>query len=196
MLPVLTLCDHHSIAQYRSYPSWGKFLHRCNKLHLLVRCIACCLKEIVVQALHRNHAAPSGCYITGDPSIGYTLHFRATDASAAEVNKMRRFRDLCNAGASVIARGAQAVTLLAQPQAPPQPAARESLLPTVCLCHGCLNLCAGTSTCGDAHKCRHKLCFSTLYAHLHLANMGVSITLRHADLQCVLSIDQLLLLLC
>ncbi|DBA84967.1 TPA: hypothetical protein ACH3X2_005708 [Trebouxia sp. C0005] len=67
-------------------------------------------------ALHRNHAAPSGCYITGDPSIGYTLHFRATDASAAEVNKMRRFTDLCNAGASVIARGAQAVTLLAQPQ--------------------------------------------------------------------------------
>ena len=36
---------------------------------------------------------------------------------------MRRFTDLCNAGASVIARGAQAVTMLAQPQPSPQPAA-------------------------------------------------------------------------
>ncbi len=79
----------------------------------------------MLQALHRNHAAPSGCYITGDPSIGYTLHFRAKDASAGEVNKMRRFTDLCNAGASVIARGAQAVTLLNQPQPSPQPAASK-----------------------------------------------------------------------
>ena len=74
----------------------------------------------MLQALHRQHAAPSGCYITGDPSIGYSLYFRAKDASAGEVSKMRHFTDLCNAGASVIARGAQAITLLSQPQAPQQ----------------------------------------------------------------------------
>ena len=67
-----------------------------------------------MQALHRNHAAPNGCYITGDPSVGYAMHLRAVDATAAEVNKMRRFTDLCNAGASVIARGAAAVTMLGQ----------------------------------------------------------------------------------
>lgn len=69
---------------------------------------------MLLQALHRNHAAPSGCYITGDPSVGYALHLRATDATANEINKMRRFTDLCNAGASVIARGAAAVTPLGQ----------------------------------------------------------------------------------
>ena len=67
-----------------------------------------------MQALHRNHAAPNGCYITGDPSVGYAMHLRAVDATAAEVNKMRKFTDLCNAGASVIARGAAAVTMLGQ----------------------------------------------------------------------------------
>ena len=79
-----------------------------------------------MQALHRNHAAPSGALITGDPSVGYTLHFRAKDASAAEVNKMRRFADLCNAGASVIARGAQAHILLGQSQIQDPPQANAS----------------------------------------------------------------------
>lgn len=73
-----------------------------------------------VQALHRNHAAPSGCYISGDPSIGFTMHLRAIDATAAEVSKLHRFTSLCNAGASVIARGAQASTMLAQTPGPLQ----------------------------------------------------------------------------
>lgn len=76
-------------------------------------------------ALHRNHSPPSGCYITGDPSVGYAMHLRALDATANEVNKMRKFTDLCNAGASVIARGAASLTMLGQsttgPQASPQP---------------------------------------------------------------------------
>lgn len=67
-----------------------------------------------LQALHRNHSPPSGCYITGDPSVGYAMHLRALDATANEVNKMRKFTDLCNAGASVIARGAASVTMLGQ----------------------------------------------------------------------------------
>ncbi|KAL3161075.1 hypothetical protein ABBQ38_009458 [Trebouxia sp. C0009 RCD-2024] len=71
-------------------------------------------------ALHRNHAPPTGCYITGDPSIGYTMYLRAIDATATEVAKLRRFTSLCNAGASVIARGAQASTILAQAPGPLQ----------------------------------------------------------------------------
>ena len=81
----------------------------------------------LLQALHRNHAPPSGCYITGDPSVGYALHLRALDATATEVNKMRRFTDLCNAGASVIARGAAAVTMLGQAPA-------GQLMPVMRLC--------------------------------------------------------------
>ena len=103
----------------------------------------------LLQALHRNHAAPSGAFITGDPSVGFTLHLRAKDASAAEVNKMRRFTDLCNAGASVIARGAQAHTLLGQSQIqdPPQAAGSKYLCCLLfvmpesqpLICHCCCN---------------------------------------------------------
>lgn len=48
------------------------------------------------------------------------MYLRAIDATATEVAKLRRFTSLCNAGASVIARGAQASTILAQAPGPLQ----------------------------------------------------------------------------
>ena len=63
------------------------------------------------------------------------MHLRAMDATAAEVNKLHRFTSLCNAGASVIARGAQASTMLTQSPGPLQQGSAAnsmSLLP-VCL---------------------------------------------------------------
>ena len=62
------------------------------------------------------------------------MHLRALHASATEVNKLHRFTSLCNAGASVIARGAQASTMLTQAPGPlQQGSAANSRLPlSVC----------------------------------------------------------------
>jgi hypothetical protein len=70
-----------------------------------------------VLALHPTHAPPSGAYITGDPSVGYSLHFQAIDDTPAAADKLRRFMAICSGGAPLISLGAAAAQRIRLPPA-------------------------------------------------------------------------------
>lgn len=77
------------------------------------------------------------------------MHLRAMDATAMEVDKLRRFTSLCNAGASVIARGAQASTMLTQSPGPLQQGTashRESCTLLSCSCVKSMTACLSEET--------------------------------------------------
>lgn len=61
-----------------------------------------------LQALHRTHAAPSGAFLSGDPSVGFSLHFQAPGGNKAAAEKLQRFMTICNGGSQAIAYGTNA----------------------------------------------------------------------------------------
>ena len=61
-----------------------------------------------LQALHRTHAAPSGAFLSGDPSVGFSLHFQAPSSDKAAAEKLQRFMTICNGGSQAIAFGTNA----------------------------------------------------------------------------------------
>lgn len=50
----------------------------------------------LMQSLHKNHALAANVHMTGDASIGYTMHLRPKDGGVQAVEALRRFMDLVN----------------------------------------------------------------------------------------------------
>ena len=52
-----------------------------------------------LQSLHRNHALANGAHMTGDATVGYTMHLRPANGTGPGTVALRKFMEIVNGAA-------------------------------------------------------------------------------------------------